>query len=50
VDRRADDQPALWFDTLVEDDPGKYDRGFWLNYLKRTHSDAACLSAGGCAA
>ncbi|MBI4874322.1 MAG: beta-galactosidase trimerization domain-containing protein [Acidobacteria bacterium] len=34
--------------TLVEDDPGKYDLGFWLDYFKRTHSDAACLSAGGC--
>jgi Hypothetical glycosyl hydrolase 6 len=33
--------------TLVEDDPGKYDLGFWLGYMKRTHSDATCLSAGG---
>jgi hypothetical protein len=36
--------------TLVEDDPGKYDLAFWLDYFKRTHSDAACLSAGGCVA
>jgi len=36
--------------TLVEDDPGKYDPVFWLDYFKRTHSDAACLSAGGCVA
>jgi hypothetical protein len=36
--------------TLVEDDPGKFDPGFWLDYFKRTHSDAACLSAGGCVA
>jgi len=36
--------------TLVEDDPGKYDLGFWLDYMKRTHSDATCLSAGGCVA
>ncbi|HTB09925.1 MAG TPA: beta-galactosidase trimerization domain-containing protein [Bryobacteraceae bacterium] len=51
-------EPEPWFDrpmrwaqlTLVEDDPGKYDPGFWLNYFKRTHSDAACLSAGGCVA
>src|SRR5271165_4010986 len=50
--------PSGWFDkpmrwaqlTLVEDDPGKYDLSFWLDYLKRTHSDAACLSAGGCVA
>jgi hypothetical protein len=54
----AEDQPDPWFDrpmrwaqlTLVEDDPGKYDPSFWLNYFKRTHSDAACLSAGGCVA
>lgn len=36
--------------TLVEDDPGKYDPAFWLDYFRRTHSDAACLSAGGCIA
>ena len=51
-------EPEPWFDrplrwaqlTLVEDDPGKYDPSFWLDYFKRTHSDAACLSAGGCVA
>jgi len=50
--------PGPWFDkpmrwaqlTLVEDDPGKYDFTFWLDYFRRTHSDAACLSAGGCVA
>ena len=50
--------PANWYDrpmrwaqlTLVEDDPGKYDPAFWLDYFRRTHSDAACLSAGGCVA
>jgi hypothetical protein len=36
--------------TLVEDDPAHYDLQFWLDYFKRTHSDAACLSAGGCVA
>ena len=36
--------------TLVENDPGRYDPAFWLDYFKRTHSDAACLSAGGCVA
>jgi hypothetical protein len=54
----ADNQSADWFNrpmrwaqlTLVEDDPGKYDLGFWLDYMKRTHSDATCLSAGGCVA
>src|SRR6202034_2834930 len=51
-------EPLPWFDrpmrwaqlTLVEDDPGKYDPNFWLDYFRRTHSDAACLSAGGCVA
>jgi putative glycosyl hydrolase-like family 6 (GHL6) protein/glycosyl hydrolase family 42 (putative beta-galactosidase) len=36
--------------TLVEDDPGKFDPQFWLDYFQRTHSDAVCLSAGGCVA
>jgi len=36
--------------TLAENDPGQYDLAFWLDYFRRTHSDAACLSAGGCVA
>ena len=36
--------------TLVEDDPGRFDLPFWLDYFRRTHSDGACLSAGGCVA
>jgi hypothetical protein len=45
------DRPMLWAQlTLVENDPGRYDPAFWLDYFKRTHSDAACLSAGGCVA
>jgi hypothetical protein len=36
--------------TLVEDDPGRFDPAFWLDYFRRTHSDGACLSAGGCIA
>jgi hypothetical protein len=54
----ADTTPQPWYDrpmrwaqlTLVEDDPGKYDPAFWLEYFHKTHSDAACLSAGGCVA
>ncbi len=54
---QAQDQPA-WCDkpmrwaqlTLVEDDPGKYDPKFWLDYFRRIHADATCLSAGGCVA
>jgi len=45
------ERPMRWAQlTLVEDDPGKYDLSFWLDYMKRTHSDATCLSAGGCVA
>ena len=45
------DRPMRWAQlTLVEDDPRKYDLAFWLDYFARTHSDAACLSAGGCVA
>jgi hypothetical protein len=36
--------------TLVEDDPGKFDPAFWLDYFKRTRSDGVCLSGGGCVA
>jgi hypothetical protein len=45
------ERPMRWAQlTLVEDDPGQYDLAFWLDYFRRTHSDAACLSAGGCVA
>ena len=33
--------------TLVEDDPGKFDPQFWLDYFRSVHAEAACLSAGG---
>jgi hypothetical protein len=33
--------------TLVENDPGRFDPQFWLDYFRRVHADAACLSAGG---
>ncbi|MBI5085296.1 MAG: ThuA domain-containing protein [Acidobacteria bacterium] len=36
--------------AFVEDDPGSYDPKFWLDYFRRVHADAACLSAGGCVA
>jgi Hypothetical glycosyl hydrolase 6/Beta-galactosidase trimerisation domain len=45
------DRPLRWAQlTLTEDDPGQFDLNFWLDYFRRTHSDAACLSAGGCVA
>jgi hypothetical protein len=36
--------------TLVENDPAQYDPDFWLDYFRRIHADAVCLSAGGCVA
>jgi len=45
------DRPMRWAQlTLAENDPGQYDARFWLDYFARTHSDGACLSAGGCVA
>ena len=45
------DKPMRWAQlTLVEDDPGKFNPQFWLDYFQRTRSDAVCLSAGGCVA
>ncbi len=45
------DRPMRWAQlTLVEDDPSRFDAGFWLDYFRRTRSDAVCLSAGGCVA
>jgi hypothetical protein len=45
------DKPMRWAQlTLVENDPGRYDPQWWLDYFKRVHADAACLSAGGCVA
>jgi hypothetical protein len=54
----SDPVPPTWVEramrwaqlTLVEDDPGKFDPQFWLDYFQRTHSNAVCLSAGGCVA
>jgi hypothetical protein len=42
------DRPMRWAQlTLVENDPGRYDPALWLDYFRRIHADAACLSAGG---
>jgi hypothetical protein len=42
------DGPMRWVQlTLVENDPGRFDPAFWLEYFKRLHADAATLSAGG---
>lgn len=53
ADRKPDwyDRPMRWAQVaFVEDDPGHFDLQFWLDYFKRLHVDAACLSAGGCVA
>ena len=45
------DRPMRWAQlAFVEDDPTNYDPAFWLDYFRRIHADAACLSAGGCVA
>ena len=46
----GDAPPGGWFDrpmrwaqlTLVENDPGRFDPPFWLDYFRRLHADAAC--------
>lgn len=41
-------KPMRWAQlTLVENDPGKFDPDFWLDYFKRVHADGSVLSAGG---
>ncbi|NLV91091.1 MAG: hypothetical protein GX030_01680 [Firmicutes bacterium] len=55
MEHQVTGQLAEWFDkpmrwsqlTLVETDPATIDCDFWLDYFKRTKSDAVCLSAGG---
>ncbi len=48
VDTGWFDRPMRWVQlTLVENDPGRFDPQFWLDYFKRLHADAATLSAGG---
>jgi hypothetical protein len=47
------DEP--WFDkgmrwaqlAFVENDPGRYDPDFWLDYFRKAHVDGVLLSAGG---
>jgi hypothetical protein len=42
------DRPMRWAQlVLVENDPGRFDPDFWLDYFRRVHADGACLSAGG---
>ena len=47
-DRSWFDRPMRWAQlVLVENDPGRFDPDFWLDYFKRVHADGVCLSAGG---
>ncbi|MCP4405874.1 MAG: hypothetical protein GY801_52335 [bacterium] len=42
------DRPMRWAQlAFVDNDPGRFDPQFWLDYFKRTHSNATVLSAGG---
>ena len=42
------DRPMRWVQlTLVENDPGRFDPQFWIDYFRRLHADAATLNAGG---
>lgn len=42
------EKPMRWAQlVLVENDPGNFDPDFWLDYFKKVHADAACVSAGG---
>jgi hypothetical protein len=45
------DRPMRWAQlAFVENDPARWDLAFWVDYFRRIHADAACLSAGGCVA
>lgn len=41
-------QPMRWVQICAtDDDPQRYDRQFWMDFLKRTSTQGVCLSAGG---
>lgn len=40
--------PMRWVQiNFTEDDPGRFDPKFWLDFMRRTNTHGACLSAGG---
>jgi putative glycosyl hydrolase-like family 6 (GHL6) protein/glycosyl hydrolase family 42 (putative beta-galactosidase) len=48
TDANPFDRAMRWAQlAFVENDPGRYDPQFWLDYFARTHCDAVTLSAGG---
>lgn len=41
-------QPMRWVQVnFTEDDPGRFDPKFWLDFMRRTNTQGACLGAGG---
>src|SRR5262245_43444251 len=45
------DRPMRWAQlNSTEDDAAEMDIPFWMDYFKRIHADALCLTAGGVAA
>ena len=41
-------QPMRWVQVnFTEDDPGRFDPQFWIDFMKRTSTQGVCLSAGG---
>jgi len=41
-------EPMRWIQICAtDDDPGRYNKGFWLDFLRRTKTQGVCLSAGG---
>ncbi|WP_298196337.1 alpha-amylase family protein [Novosphingobium sp.] len=44
-------QPMRWVQiNFTDDDPGRYDPQFWLDFMRRTQTHGVCLSAGGISA
>src|SRR5215475_7823415 len=51
----AQSQPTPWFDrpmrwaqlNSTEDDAAEMDIPFWMDYFKRIHAGALCITAGG---
>src|SRR6476646_5569669 len=42
------DKPMRWAQlNSTEDDAAEMDSPFWLDYFKRIHADALCITAGG---
>lgn len=40
--------PMRWVQICAtEDDPARYDKQFWIDFLRRTRTQGVCLSAGG---